>query len=214
VRVVLAEDFTLLRQGVAQLLTRAGFEVVGETADSEELLSLVEAERPDLVITDIRLPPTQTTEGIRAAAAIRERFPETAVLVLSHHIEPEYALNLIGDGVERFGYLLKDRVGDAREFVAAVQRVADGGSVVDPAIVSDLIRRSRHDEPIDTLTPREREVLELMAEGRSNRAIAERMVVTDRAVEKHVNSIFGKLHLPPAPDDHRRVLAVLAFLHG
>jgi DNA-binding NarL/FixJ family response regulator len=170
--------------------------------------------RPDVAIVDIRMPPTHTDEGLRAAQQIRERWPDTGVLVLSAYVEPGYAIELIGDSAEGVGYLLKDRVGDVEEFTAAVRRVSEGGSALDPAVVSELVGRRRRDDPLDALTPREREVLELMAEGRSNQAIAERLVVTERAVEKHVTSIFQKLRLTATPEDHRRVLAVLAFLRS
>jgi len=169
---------------------------------------------PDVVIVDIRMPPTHSDEGLRAAQEIRENHPEVGVLVLSQYLEPAYALELLAESAEGVGYLLKDRVSDVGEFAAAVRRVAEGGSALDPAIVSQLVGRRRRDDPIDTLTPREREVLELMAEGRSNQGIAERLVVTERAVEKHVTNIFGKLRLPPSQEDHRRVLAVLAWLNG
>jgi DNA-binding NarL/FixJ family response regulator len=169
---------------------------------------------PDVVITDIRMPPTQTDEGLRAAQEIRSSYPDIGVLVLSQYVEPGYAMELLADSAEGVGYLLKDRVADVDEFIAAVRRVAEGGSALDPALVTQLVGRRRRDDPLDDLTPREREVLELMAEGRSNQGIAHRLVVTERAVEKHVTSIFAKLRLPPAPADHRRVLAVLAFLRG
>src|SRR5437016_13405164 len=168
--------------------------------------------KPDVALVDIRMPPTQSDEGLRAAKEIRERFPDTGVLVLSQYVEPGYAMELLGENAEGVGYLLKDRVADVGEFVAAVRRVAEGGSALDPAVVSQLVGRRRRDDPLGELTPREREVLELMAEGRSNQAIGERMFVTPRAVEKHVTSIFSKLRLSGTSEDHRRVLAVLAFL--
>ncbi len=209
---MLADDSVLLREGVARLLVDAGFEVVGQVDNPDDLLRRVGFSKPDVVIVDIRMPPTQTDEGLRAAKQIRERYPSVGVLVLSQYVEPGYALELLSDSREGVGYLLKDRVSDIEEFAAAVRRVAQGGSALDPAVVSQLVGRHRTDDPISTLTTREREVLELMAEGRSNGGIAERMVVTERAVEKHVTSIFQKLGLPQAPEDHRRVLAVLTYL--
>lgn len=211
-RAVLADDSVLLREGIARLLEEAGIDVVGQAGTADELLLKVRSYRPDIAIVDIRMPPTHTDEGLRAAREIRERYPEIGVLVLSQYVEPAYALDLLRDSAEGVGYLLKDRVGDLADFVAAVRRVADGGSALDPAVVTQLVGRRRRDDPLAELTPREREVLSLMAEGRSNQGIAERLVVTERAVEKHVTSIFGKLRLPAAPADHRRVLAVLAFL--
>jgi DNA-binding NarL/FixJ family response regulator/class 3 adenylate cyclase len=213
-RVVLAEDSVLLREGIARLLADEGFEVVGQSANAEDLLLKVRSYSPDVVITDIRMPPTQTDEGLRAAQEIRAEHPGVGVLVLSQYVEPAYAMELLADSAEGVGYLLKDRVADVDEFVAAVRRVAEGGSALDPALVTQLVGRRRREDPLDDLTPREREVLELMAEGRSNQGIAHRLVVTERAVEKHVTSIFNKLRLPPATEDHRRVLAVLAFLRG
>ncbi len=213
-RVVLAEDSVLLREGVARILLDAGFEVVGQAGSAEDLLLKVRSYSPDVAIVDIRMPPTHTDEGLRAAQEIRERHPTVGVLVLSQYIEPTYAMELLAENAEGVGYLLKDRVSDVKEFAAAVRRVGEGGSALDPAIVTQLVGRRRKDDPIDHLTPREREVLELMAEGRSNSGIAERLVVTERAVEKHVTSIFEKLRLPPAAEDHRRVLAVLAFLRS
>jgi len=212
-RVVLAEDSVLLREGVAQVLTNAGFQVVGQAGTADELLLKVRSFKPDIAIVDIRMPPTHTDEGFRAAQEIRERYPDVGVLVLSQHIEATYAMELLGRSAEGVGYLLKDRVLDVADFVAAVRRVGQGGSALDPAVVSQLVG-GRADDPLSELTPREREVLELMAEGRSNKGIAERLVVTERAVEKHVGSILMKLRLPTAPDDHRRVLAVLAFLRS
>jgi DNA-binding NarL/FixJ family response regulator len=214
VRVVIAEDSVLMREGLARILREAGFEVEGQSGTAEDLLRHVPLYRPEVAIVDIRMPPTHTDEGLRAAQEIRRRWPGTGVLVLSQYVEPTYALELIGDDAAGVGYLLKDRVSDVDEFCAAVRRVADGGSALDPAVVSQLVGRRRHDDPLDDLTPREREVLGLMAEGRSNGAIAERLVVTPRAVEKHVTRIFGQLHLPAPEQDHRRVLAVLAFLRG
>ena len=212
-RVVLADDSLLLREGVERLLTEAGFEVAGSSGTAEDLLRHVGLYKPDVAVVDIRMPPTHTDEGLRAAQQIRERYPEVGVLVLSQYVEPAYAMELLADSAEGVGYLLKERVSDLEEFAAAVRRVGEGGSALDPAIVSELVGRRRRDDPLAGLTPREREVLELMAEGRSNAAIAARMVVTERAVEKHVTSIFQKLRLPASEENHRRVLAVLAFLH-
>jgi DNA-binding NarL/FixJ family response regulator len=214
VRVVIAEDSVLLREGVARILADAGFEVVGQAGNGDELLLKVRSYDPDVAIVDIRMPPTHTDEGLRAAQEIREKHPDVGVLVLSQYVEPAYAMELLAESAEGVGYLLKDRVADVNEFADAVRRVGDGGSALDPTIVSQLVGRRRGDDPIDQLTPREREVLGLMAEGRSNQGIAERLVVTERAVEKHVTSIFGKLRLPAAAEDHRRVLAVLAYLHS
>jgi DNA-binding NarL/FixJ family response regulator len=213
-RVVLADDSVLLREGIARLLEDAGFEVVGQAGNAEELLLRVRSYSPDVAVVDIRMPPTHSDEGLRAAQEIREQHPEVGVLVLSQYVEAAYAMELLAESAEGVGYLLKDRVSDVAEFAAAVRRVGEGGSALDPAIVSQLVGRRRRDDPVDHLTPREREVLELMAEGRSNHGIAERLVVTERAVEKHVTSIFGKLRLPVAPEDHRRVLAVLALLRS
>ncbi|HZB86722.1 MAG TPA: response regulator transcription factor [Gaiellaceae bacterium] len=213
-RLVIAEDSVLLREGLARLLDDAGFEVVAQTGSAQDLMLKVRSYSPDVVIIDIRMPPTHTDEGLRAAQEIREAHPDVGVLVLSQYVEPGYAMELLAESAEGVGYLLKDRVSDLAEFAAAVRRVGEGGSALDPAIVSQLVGRRRREDPIDTLTAREREVLELMAEGRSNSGIAERLVVTERAVEKHVTSIFGKLRLPPASEDHRRVLAVLAFLRS
>jgi len=214
VRVVIGEDSVLLREGVVRLLEDAGFDVVGQSGTPDDLLLKVRSYEPDVAIVDIRMPPTHTDEGLRAAQEIREKHPRTGVLVLSQYVEPAYALELLSESAEGVGYLLKDRVSDLDEFASAVRRVGEGGSALDPAIVSQLVGRRRAEDPLAELTPREREVLELMAEGRSNAGIAERMVVTERAVEKHVTSIFGKLRLPPAPADHRRVLAVLAYLRS
>ena len=211
-RVVVADDSVLLREGVVRLLEENGFEVVGQAGDADDLIRKVRAHKPDVAVVDIRMPPTNTDDGLRAALEIRAELPDTGVLVLSQYVEEGYALDLVGDSAGGVGYLLKDRVADVDRFVDSVRRVADGGSALDPEVVSQLVGRARRDDPIDELTPREREVLELMAEGRSNNAIAEHMTVTERAVEKHVTSIFGKLNLAPAPEDHRRVLAVLAFL--
>src|SRR3954471_21448483 len=195
-RVVLADDSVLLREGIARILEEAGFDVVGQAGTAEELMLKVRSYSPDIAIVDIRMPPTQTDEGLQAAREIRERYPSTGVLVLSQYVEPEYALDLLAESAEGVGYLLKDRVADVGEFAAAVRRVAEGGSALDPEVVALLVGRRRKDDPISYLTPREREVLELMAEGRSNQAICERLFVTERAVEKHVTSIFSKLRLP------------------
>ena len=211
-RVVLADDSVLLREGVARLLEDADFEVVGQAGNAEELLLKVRSYSPQVAIVDIRMPPTHTDEGLRAAREIREKYPGTGVLVLSQYVEPDYALDLLSESAEGVGYLLKDRVADVGEFAAAVRRVAEGGSALDPAVVALLVGRSRKDDPVARLTPREREVLEQMAEGRSNQAISQRLFVTERAVEKHVTGIFGKLRLPADAADHRRVLAVLTYL--
>ena len=211
-RIVLADDSVLLREGIARLLEDAGFEIVGQAGNADELMLKVRSYSPDVAIVDIRMPPTHTDEGLVAAQEIREKHPGTGVLVLSAHVESGYALELLQGNAEGVGYLLKDRVSDVKEFAAAVKRVADGGSALDSEVVSRLVGRRRGEDPVSQLTPREREVLELMAEGRSNQAIAERLVVTLRAVEKHVTSIFTKLRLPAAQDDHRRVLAVLTYL--
>jgi DNA-binding NarL/FixJ family response regulator len=212
VRIVVADDSVLLREGVVRILEEAGFEVVGQAGDPEELLRKARAHKPDIAIIDIRMPPTHSDEGLRAARAIREEMPDIGVLVLSQYLEEEYALELLGDDAAGVGYLLKDRVSDLDRFADAVRRVAEGGSALDPEVVSQMLGRRRIEDPLAELTPREREVLGLMAEGRSNQAIAEALVISERAVEKHVTSIFAKLNLPPAAEDHRRVLAVLAFL--
>jgi DNA-binding NarL/FixJ family response regulator len=212
VRAVVADDSALLREGLARLLEEAGIAVVGQARDAEELMLKVRSYGPDVAIVDIRMPPTQTDEGIRAAREIRARHPGTGVLVLSQHVAHTYAVELLSDSAEGLGYLLKDRVSDVGEFTAAVRRVAEGGSALDPLVVSELVGRSRRDDPVARLSPREREVLALMAEGRSNLAIGQTLFITPRAVEKHVSGIFTKLRLPAAPEDHRRVLAVLRFL--
>ncbi len=214
VKVVLADDSVLLREGVARILEESGFDVVGQAGNPDELMLKVRSYSPDVAVVDIRMPPTHTDEGLRAAKEIRERYPGVGVLVLSQYVEPEYAMDLLADSAEGVGYLLKDRISDVKEFASSVRRVAEGGSALDPSVVSQLVGRRRGDDPVSDLTPREREVLELMAEGRSNGGIAERLVITERAVEKHVTSIFGKLRLASAPEDHRRVLAVLAFLRS
>lgn len=211
-RVTVADDSMLVREGVVRLLEAAGFEVVGQAADGETLIRKTRAHKPDIAIIDIRMPPTHTDEGLRAALAIREEMPGTGVMVLSEYIEVEYAVELLGDDAAGVGYLLKDRVLDPKRFAEAVHRVAEGGSALDPEVVSQMLGRRRIKDPLAELTSRERTVLGLMAEGRSNRAIADTLVISERAVEKHVTSIFTKLNLPPAAQDHRRVLAVLAFL--
>jgi DNA-binding NarL/FixJ family response regulator len=213
-RVVVAEDSVLLREGVVRLLQEAGMEVVGQAGDAEDLLRKVRAHKPDVALVDIRMPPTQTDEGLRAAATIRAEQPQTGVLVLSQYVEEAYALELLADNAEGVGYLLKDRVADVERFVDSVRRVGEGGSALDPEVVARLVGRRRREDPLSVLSPREREVLGHMAEGRSNHGIAEALVVTERAVEKHVTSIFTKLNLPPAEDDHRRVLAVLTYLRS
>ena len=202
----------LLREGVARLLGDAGMDVVGQAGDFDDLMRKVRAHKPDVAVVDIRMPPTHTDEGLRASHLIREELPDTGVLVLSQYVEEGYAMDLLADSAEGVGYLLKDRVADVERFVDSVRRVADGGSALDPEVVSQMLGRRRAEDPLAELTPREREVLGLMAEGRSNQAIAEELVVTERAVEKHVTGIFSKLDLGPTPEDHRRVLAVLTYL--
>ena len=213
-RVVLADDSVLLREGIARLLEDSGMEVVAQSGTADDAVRHVGLHKPDVALVDIRMPPTHTDEGLRAAQQIRERFPTVGVLVLSQYVEPAYALELLAETAEGVGYLLKDRVSDVGEFADAVRRVAGGGSALDPAIVQQLVGRRRREDPLEDLTPREREVLGLMAEGKSNQAIAERLFVTMRAVEKHVTSIFSKLRLPASAEDHRRVLAVLAYLRS
>jgi DNA-binding NarL/FixJ family response regulator len=211
-RVVIAEDSLLFREGVVGVLRRAGFDVVGEAGDAAELLRIARDEQPDVCVIDVRLPPTHTDEGPRAALELRERYPDVSILLLSQVIEAKSAFRLFKEQPEGFGYLLKDRVLDLEEFVAGVRRVARGGTAVDPEVVAELLGRPRNDSPLAELTPREREVLSLMAEGRSNQGICTKLYLSPKTVESHVARIFGKLHLPQAPDDHRRVLAVLAFL--
>jgi len=210
-RVVVAEDDVLLREGIASLLERTGFEVVGQAGDAARLIELVRTTTPDLVVIDIRMPPTQTTEGLEAARAIRHQQPETGILVLSAHIEVEHAMDLLGSG-SGIGYLLKSRVSNVAEFTDTLERIARGGSVVDPALVQELVAARRRDDPLAVVSAREREVLTQMAEGRSNAGIARRLWISEGTVEKHVRSILTKLGLPETDDDHRRVLAVLAFL--
>ncbi len=211
-RVVVAEDSVLLREGLVRLLQDAGMEVVGQAGDADDLLRKTRAHKPDVVIVDVRMPPTNTDDGLRAAQVIRRELPEVAVLVLSQYIEQSYALELLEVDAKGVGYLLKDRVADVERFIDSIKRVADGGSALDPEVVSQLLGRAREDDPLADLTPREREVLELMAEGRTNQAIADHLVVSERAVEKHVTNLFGKLGLTTSPSDHRRVLAVLTYL--
>jgi len=213
VRIVLADDDVLLREGVGSLLDRAGFDVVAQAGDAAELLVLVRDHEPDLVIVDIRMPPTHTTEGLEAARTIRKEYPGTGILVLSAHTEVEEAMELLAGG-ERVGYLLKSRVTDVADFIENVERIARGGSVVGPGLVEELVRAHRRGDPLDALTTREREVLALMAEGRSNAGIARRLFVSEGTVEKHVHSILPKLQLPETDDDHRRVLAVITFLEA
>jgi DNA-binding NarL/FixJ family response regulator len=214
VRVVIADDSVLLREGLARLLDEVGFEVVGQAGDAEDLLRKVGAHKPDVVVVDVKMPPTHTDEGLRAAREIRTRFPRMGVLVLSQYIEESYAVDLLAESAEGVGYLLKDRVSDVDRFRDAVRRVGEGGSALDPEVVSRMLGRRRREDPLAELSPREREVLQHMAEGRSNQAIADHLVVTERAVEKHVTSIFSKLGLAPAAEDHRRVLAVLTYLRA
>jgi DNA-binding NarL/FixJ family response regulator len=213
-RVVVADDSVLLREGIVRLLEDAGFEVVGQAGDADELVRKVRAHKPEAAVVDIRMPPTNTDDGLRAARQIREELPDTGVLVLSQYVEEGYALDLVAESAEGVGYLLKERVADVERFSDSVRRVGEGGSALDPEVVSLLLGRRRQDDPLEALTAREREVLELMAEGRSNLAISEQLVITERAVEKHVTSIFSKLDLPPTAADHRRVLAVLTFLRS
>lgn len=212
-RVVLADDDVLLREGLASLCERVGYDVVGQAGDAVHLLELVEGERPDLAIIDIRMPPTQSTEGLKAARTIRERHPDTGILVLSAYVEVEDALELLAGG-RRIGYMLKSRVTVVDEFIETLERILRGGSVVDPSLVQELVVAQRRDDPLGVLSNREREVLALMAEGRSNAGIGRRLWVTEGTVEKHVRSILGKLRLPEDTDDHRRVLAVLTFLES
>jgi DNA-binding NarL/FixJ family response regulator len=214
VRVVIAEDSVLLREGLVRLLTDAGLEVVAAVENPEALLRAVDEHRPDICVVDIRMPPTHTDEGVRAALVIRAQHAGVAVLMLSQYVEERYATDLIASDTRGFGYLLKDRVADVTEFVEAVRRVGDGGTALDPEVVSQLLVRSRRQDPLGALTPRETDVMRLMAEGRSNSGIAAELVVSEGAVEKHVSSIFTKLALPPAEQDHRRVLAVLRYLGG
>ncbi len=214
-RVAVADDAVILREGLARLLEEAGFEVVGLAADADDLLELVERLRPDVAVVDIRMPPTHTDEGLRAAKAIRQRWPKIGILVLSQHVNTRYALELLSAGTEGVGYLLKERVSNLDELSSSIQRVGEGGSVLDAAVVGQLVGRPRqgHNQ-LEQLTDREREVLAEMAQGRSNKAIAERLFVTEHTVEKHVKNIFAALSLPQSPDDHRRVLAVVTYLNS
>lgn len=212
-RVALADDSVLLREGIARLLTESGFKITSAASDAEELLSQVRNDRPDVAIVDIRMPPTFTDEGLRAAHTIRAEMPEVAVLLLSQHVETDFAVELVSGGAGRLGYLLKDRVSNIQEFTDAVRRVGAGGSVIDPEVVSRLVGRARRNNPLDALTDRERDVLSLMAEGRSNQAISRAMNLSTKSIEGHVRNIFSKLNLMTTPDDHRRVLAVLTYLH-
>ena len=211
-RVVIADDSVLLREGLVRVVAEGGFEVIDHVGNADELLAAVRRDEPDVAIVDVRMPPTYTDEGARAAREIRERHPDVGVLVLSQVVEPTHALALFTDNAEGFGYLLKDRVVEIDEFLDAIRRVARGGTAIDPEVIAELVGRRRENGPIGELTPREREVLGLMAEGRSNQAISQKLFLSTRTIETHVNSIFLKLGLLPAPDDHRRVLAVLAFL--
>ncbi|APH00236.1 LuxR family transcriptional regulator [Janibacter indicus] len=211
-RVVLAEDSVLLRDGIVRLLTSAGFDVAAACPDADSFIEAVDEHRPDLVVVDVRMPPTFTSEGIVAALAVRDKHRETAVMVLSQYVEEQYATELVAARSKGVGYLLKDRVADTSDFIAALRDVAGGGTVLDPEVVTQLLTRARHADPLAALTPRERDVLDLMAQGRTNSAIGKQLYVSDGAVEKHVTSIFTKLDLPPAEGDHRRVLAVLRWL--
>jgi len=211
-RIVVAEDSVLLREGVVRILADAGHEVVGQAGDGEDLLRKVRAHKPDLALIDVRMPPTYTDEGLAAARTIRAELPAVGLLVLSQYVEESYAMDLLSDSAEGVGYLLKDRVADVDRFLEAIERVAEGGSALDPEVVSQMLGRRRAEDPLEQISPREREVLALMAEGRSNSAIAAELVVTERAVEKHVTSIFSKLDLGSSREDHRRVLAVRAYL--
>ncbi len=213
-RIVIADDSVLLRRGAVRLLEDAGFEVVGEAGDGEDLLRKVRAHKPDVAVVDIRMPPTHVDEGLQAARVIRAEMPDVGVLMLSQYVEEGYVTALLEHGAEGVGYLLKDRVAEVERFTDAIRQVANGGSVLDPEVVSHMLGRRQKDQPLEGLTDREREVLAQMAEGKTNRAISETLYVSERAVERHVTSIFGKLNLPTTDQDHRRVLAVLAFLRG
>jgi DNA-binding NarL/FixJ family response regulator len=214
-RVVVADDAVILREGLARLLDEAGFEVVGLAGDADELCALVERSNPDVAIVDIRMPPTHTDEGLRAAKLIRARWPQVGILVLSQYVQARYAVELLSSGTKGVGYMLKDRVSDLDELSTSVRRVGEGASMLDPAVVEQLVgQRRKGDTPLEDLTERELEVLALMAEGRSNKAIAERLFITEHTVEKHVKNIFATLRLPPSEDDHRRVLAVVTFLNA
>jgi DNA-binding NarL/FixJ family response regulator len=214
VRIVIAEDSVLLRAGLTRILIDAGEDVVATVGDADELLTVVNRHQPDLAVVDVRMPPTMTDDGLRAALQVRERWPGIAILVLSQYVEERYATELLASDTSAIGYLLKDRIADVSEFLGAVRRVGSGGTALDPEVVAQLLARSRKRDPLERLSPRESEVLALMAEGRTNPAIARELVVSDKAVEKHVGNIFLKLDLPPATDDHRRVLAVLRWLEA
>jgi DNA-binding NarL/FixJ family response regulator len=214
-RVVVAEDSVIIREGLVRLLIEAGFDVIGQAGDGAELLRQVDTHRPDVAIVDIRMPPTHTDEGLQAARELRRRYPGTGVLVLSQHVRPSYAFELLSEGTDGIGYLLKDRVSDLEELAEGIRRVGGGGSVLDPSVVAQLVnRRKMGNDPVDELTEREFEVLGLMAEGRSNKAVADRLFITEHTVEKHVQNIFAKLQIPTTTDDHRTVLAVLTFLNS
>jgi DNA-binding NarL/FixJ family response regulator len=214
VRVIIADDSVLLREGLVRVLSEAGFEIVAQVGNAEDLLAAVDADPPEVCIVDIRMPPTNTTEGLEAALVLRERHPKVGVLVLSQYVETHYAMQLLGRGADGVGYLLKDRVAEVGELVTAVRTVASGRSVIDPTVVSRLVSRRREVDPLETLTAREREVLALIAEGRSNRAIGERLFLSPKTVEAHVGAIFSKLSMEEATDDNRRVLSVLSWLRG
>jgi DNA-binding NarL/FixJ family response regulator len=214
VRIVIADDSVLLRRGAVRLLEDAGFEVVAEAGDGEDLLRKVRAHKPDVAVVDIRMPPTHVDEGLQAARIIREELPEVGILMLSQYVEERYVTSLLEQGAAGVGYLLKDRVAEVERFTDAIRQVGAGGSVLDPEVVSHMLGRRQKDAPLEGLTEREREVLALMAEGKTNRAVSETLYVSERAVERHVTSIFGKLDLPTTDQDHRRVLAVLAYLRG
>jgi DNA-binding NarL/FixJ family response regulator len=214
VRIVIAEDSVLLRAGLTRLLIDAGHEIVATVGDADTLLQVVERHTPELAVVDVRMPPTHTDDGLRAALQIRQRWPSVGILVLSQYVEERYATELLANDTSGLGYLLKDRIADVGDFLDAVQRVGEGGAALDPEVVAQLLARTRRRDPIERLSPREREVLALMAEGRSNSAIARELVVSDGAVEKHVSNIFTKLDLPPTEHDHRRVLAVLQWLES
>ena len=214
-RVVVADDAVILREGLARLLEEAGFDVVGLASDADELCALVERTKPDVAIVDIRMPPTHTDEGLRAAKQIRARWPQVGILVLSQYVQARYAVELLAQGTERVGYMLKDRVSDLDELSSSVRRIGEGASVLDPVVVAQLVgQRRKGDTPLEDLTERELEVLALMAEGRSNKAIGERLFITEHTVEKHVKNIFATLRLPQSDEDHRRVLAVVTFLNA
>jgi DNA-binding NarL/FixJ family response regulator len=214
VRLVVADDAVLLREGAVRLLAEAGFDVVAQAGDADDLLRKVRAHKPDVAIIDVRMPPENADDGLRAALAIREEIPDTGILLLSQYVEDRYLGELLASGAEGVGYLLKDRIAEVERLTEAVERVGEGGSVLDPEVVAQMLGRSREEGPLDDLTDREREVLGLMAEGRTNRAIAGELYISERAVERHVTSIFSKLDLAPTEEDHRRVLAVLKYLQG